>query len=73
MASQDDDGREGTVSFDVEAVEAETERAILVEIEGEKVWVPKSQITEDSEVYSKKSGGGELIVTRWWAEQQGLA
>jgi hypothetical protein len=58
--------------FDVETVEAESEKAILVEIEGEKVWVPKSQISDDSEVYSKASGGGELVVTRWWAEKKGL-
>lgn len=62
-----------TVSFDVDQVEAEGEKAILVELEGEKVWVPKSQIHDDSEVYSKASGGGTLIVTRWWAEQRGLA
>jgi len=62
-----------TVSFDVETVEAESEKAILVEIEGEKFWVPKSQIHDDSEVYSKRSGGGTLIVTRWWAEQKELA
>jgi hypothetical protein len=61
-----------TVTFDVATVEAESDRAILVAIEGEKVWVPKSQIDEDSEVYSKKSGGGALIVTRWWAEKAGL-
>jgi hypothetical protein len=65
-------GLEDTVSFDVETVEAESEKAILVEIEDEKVWVPKSQIHDDSEVYSKKSGAGELIVTRWWAEKKGL-
>ena len=59
-------------SFDVEDVEAESDKAILVEIEGEKYWVPKSQIDENSEVYSKKSGGGTLIVTEWWAEQKGL-
>lgn len=63
---------EYTASFDVETVEAESEKAILVEIEGEKVWVPKSQIHEDSEVYSKESGGGTLIVTTWWATQKGL-
>ena len=63
---------EDTVSFNVEDVEAESEKAILVEIDGEKTWVPKSQIHEDSEVYSKKSGGGTLIVTRWWATQKGL-
>lgn len=62
-----------TVRFEIESVEVETERAILVEIEGEKVWVPKSQIHDDSEVYSKRSGGGVLIVSRWWAEQKGLA
>jgi hypothetical protein len=62
-----------TVSFDVDQVEAESDKAILVEIDGVKHWVPKSQIHDDSEVYSEKSGGGELIVTRWWAEQRGLA
>lgn len=62
-----------TVEFSVEAVEAETDKAILVEIEGEKVWVPKSQIDDDSEVYSKESGGGTLIVTEWWAKKNGLA
>jgi hypothetical protein len=61
-----------TASFDVATVEAESDKAILVEIEGEKVWVPKSVIDDDSEVYSKKSGGGALIVTRWWAEKAGL-
>lgn len=63
-----------TASFEVEAVEAETDKAILVEIEGEKMWVPKSQIDDDSEVYSKKSGegGGTLIVSEWWAKKNGL-
>lgn len=64
--------RKDTVSFDVETVEAESEKAILVEIEGEKHWVPKSQIHEDSEVYSLKSGGGTLIVSTWWANVKGL-
>lgn len=62
-----------TCSYEVETVEAETEKAILVEIEGEKHWVPKSQIHDDSEVYSKESGGGTLIVSEWWAKKQGLA
>jgi hypothetical protein len=62
-----------TVSFDVDQVEAESDKAIKVELDGAAVWVPKSQIHEDSEVYSKKSGGGTLIVTRWWAEKKGLA
>lgn len=66
------DSPEDTASFDVDVVEAESAKAILVEIEGEKVWVPKSVIHDDSEVYSKKSGAGELLVLRWWAEKKGL-
>jgi oxalate decarboxylase/phosphoglucose isomerase-like protein (cupin superfamily) len=62
----------GTVTYAVERVEAETEKAILVEIEGEKMWVPKSQIHDDSEVYSKEHGDGDLVVTEWWATQKGL-
>ncbi len=61
-----------TVSFDIDYVMAETDHAILVEIEGEKVWVPKSQMHEDSEVYSRESGSGELLVTEWWAKKRGL-
>lgn len=61
------------VTFEVETVKAETDRAILVEIEGEEVWVPKSAIEEESEVWSQKNGSGDLIVARWWAEKRGLA
>jgi len=62
------------VHLEVGPVEAETDKAILVEIEGEKHWVPKSQIEDESEVYSKESGaeGGTLIVSEWWARQEGL-
>lgn len=64
-----------TSTFKVDQVKAESDKAILVEIEGEQVWVPKSQIHDDSEVYSKASGegGGDLVVSTWWAEQRGLA
>lgn len=61
-----------TVSFDIKKVKYETDKAILVEIEGEDFWVPKSQIDDDSEVFSQKSGTGTLIVSVWWAEKQGL-
>jgi len=50
----------------------ETEKAILVEASDfdEPVWVPQSQIDEDSEVY-KVGTEGDLIVLDWWAEKQG--
>lgn len=35
-----------------------------------KCWVPKKQITEDSEVY-KMGTSGTLIVTEWLAKERG--
>jgi hypothetical protein len=61
-----------TVEFEVEEVKVETDKAILVEIEGEEYWVPKSQVDDASEVYSKEHGSGTLVVALWWAEQKGL-
>jgi hypothetical protein len=47
-----------------------TDKAILVEIDGEEVWVPQSQVDEDSEVY-QKGDEGTLIVSEWFAKQRG--
>lgn len=49
----------------------ETDKAILVEIEGEEFWIPKSQIDDDSEVYEKNQHG-ELVVSAWLAKQKGF-
>lgn len=49
----------------------ETEAALLCEIGGEAVWVPKSQIDDDSEVW-KQGDEGKLVVNSWWAEKAGL-
>jgi hypothetical protein len=61
---------------------AETERAINVTIRdglrpgvrGRSLWVPKSVIHDDSEVYgfTDDSGTGRLIVYRWFAEKEDL-
>jgi hypothetical protein len=61
----------------VETVLAETPKAILVRlVEGEprEVWIPKSQIDDDSEVYSQRSGefGGKLLISDWLAREKGL-
>lgn len=50
-----------------------TDKALLVDLEGEEVWVPRSVIHDDSEVYSEKNGEGELVVALWWAEANGYA
>ena len=60
------------VSISVEEVIRETDKALLVLVEGMETWVPKSLIDDDSECYSMKSGPGEMIVPLWFAEKEGL-
>jgi len=59
----------------------ETELAVLVRIKDRKgvnkeLWIPKSQLTDDSEVYGKDNGPdgktGDVIITGWFAEKEGL-
>lgn len=59
------------IQFQNAVCKRETEKALLVEIEGEEHWVPKSQIHEDSEVF-ERGGEGLLVVSKWWAKRQGL-
>lgn len=55
----------------------ESKDAIRVSFDGQApVWVPKSVVDDDSEVWSLKNGGpGTLAVTLavhdWWAEKTG--
>lgn len=49
----------------------ETDAAIFVTIDGEDVWIPKSQIHDDSEVYAEDHEG-TLVVSSWIAQQRGL-
>jgi hypothetical protein len=55
---------------DVEALK-ETKDALLCTIDGDEVWIPKSQIDDDSEVYAE-GHSGQLVVTEWIAKQKGL-
>jgi hypothetical protein len=62
-----------TVTIDV-VVKRVSERAVLVETDGEDIWIPKSQIDADaSEVKLEKGEAGVLTITKWIAEQKGLA
>lgn len=60
------------VYFDGVTCTGETEKAILVDIPDilEPVWVPQSQVEDDSEVYAKNHCG-RLAVSDWIAEQKG--
>jgi hypothetical protein len=63
---------EDSVAVDGVYCVRETDRAILVTVGEEEVWVPKSQIHDDSEVFGSKEGlnnEGTLIVRAWLAEK----
>ena len=50
----------------------ETDKAILVLVGSEELWIPKSQIDDDSEVW-KEGDAGELVISNWIALEKGLA
>lgn len=50
----------------------DTEKALLITIDDKDVWVPKSCVHDDSEVY-EVGHEGEVVVKRWWAEKNGHA
>lgn len=55
---------------DVKVIKA-TDKALLVKIEDEEVWIPQSQIDDDSEVY-KAGDEGDLVISQWIADQKGI-
>lgn len=55
---------------------AETPKAIqvlLIDDGEDKLWIPKSVVHDDSEVYGLASdrNEGQLVVQKWWAEKEG--
>ncbi len=61
--------------LDVE-VKGGTEKALLVHAEtGDEFWVPRSVITEESEIPPELEGkaAGSLSVAGWWAKEHGLS
>lgn len=56
---------------DVRAIK-ETDAALLCDINGEEIWIPKSQIDDDSEVW-QEGDDGVLIISEFIAEKKGLA
>jgi hypothetical protein len=61
------------VRLGVARVSHATAKALLLtfdDLDGEKHWVPKSAIHDDSEVYKDDSEPGELVVHEWFAHQQ---
>lgn len=53
--------------------ESDSGKAILVDspILDDRVWVPKSAVTDDSEVWKEHQDRGTLVVEDWFADKQG--
>lgn len=57
---------------DVECVK-DTGAALLCIIDGKEKWIPKSVVSDDSEVYdADKHSDGTLIVHEWFAIKEGM-
>ena len=65
---QDEGFEEKSSKADVRCV-GETERAIKVAV-GDDVWIPKSALHDDSEVY-QMNDFGRLVVLPWFAKTMG--
>ena len=63
------------MSFDIQVtLKAKSKAAILVEDEdGEEVWIPNSQIDDDSEIWedSELKEEGKLVISEWLATKKG--
>jgi len=59
------------VSFEVDEVVKETEAAFLCSIEGEELWIPKSQLKDGSDEL-EEGGSGTIVIPTWLAEEKGL-
>jgi hypothetical protein len=51
-------------------VRRETEKAILVDIGGQEIWIPQSAVHDDSEAW-KYGDCGKLVVCTWFARKKG--
>jgi len=65
------DAEEVEVEFD--AVKASTDKAVLILVDGEEYWIPKSQIGDLYENEGRFATGGSLTIPEWLAEEKGLA
>lgn len=59
------------VHLDVELVKRETDGAFLCVIDGDEVWLPKSQIDDPGRL-AEGDEGVTVSVTEWIAKQKGL-
>lgn len=70
IRDEDPDGQETVSLKNVTALRG-TDKALLCLIDGEEVWIPTSQIHDNSEVY-EVGDDGVLVITHWLATQKGF-
>ncbi len=64
---------QGYVSVTYGAVQATTEGAVCLEIQGEDIWIPKSLIRGDAEDLERGFGVGEVEIPEWFAYREGIS
>jgi len=63
------------IHFDDVSIIAKSKKALLVDIEGEEVWIPASEIHYKSPIQwddAKPDDEGTIIFARWIAETEGI-
>jgi len=65
------DDQNEEIEVEVELVVAETEKALLLKVDGEDSWVPRSVIGRDSDEL-EKGDSGMVFVPQWFIESNGL-
>lgn len=67
------DRDEPTTYDDVEVIQV-TDNSLLCDVDGEEVWIPKSQLLPNSELKEESKIGdvGTLIIPYWLAENRGI-
>jgi len=69
---RDDRGNEPHTLGDGKIIR-ETDKALLIRANDKDIWVPKSVVHDDSEVFDMENDEGTVVVKRWWAEKNGHA
>jgi hypothetical protein len=63
--------KDAVIRVDVDEVKGETPKAILVLVEGEEFWVPKSVIIVDESDTMGEGDRGTLVVQGWFGREKG--
>lgn len=65
---RDDDD---TVTIGDIEVKASTPKAILIEVDGEEHWIPRSQLLDGTDV-DDVGDEGKIVIPKWLADDRGL-